>query len=154
MSENMLFRTALTKAMARCARREFCISEIRTKLDSWNLGNNESEMIINLLVKENFINEERFARGFVKDKFNHNKWGKIKIAAHLKAKRIPGDIIKQAFETIDNDLYKKTLSDLLSGHRRFVKAKNQYELKAKLLRYGLSKGYESHLLYDLLNNVE
>jgi regulatory protein len=154
MPENELFRTALTKAMAQCAKREYCISDIRTKLDSWNLTDYESEKIITVLLKENFINEERFATGFVKAKFNYNKWGKIKLSVHLKAKKIPGDIIKKAFDSIDNDHYIKTLNDLISSHRRFVKSKNQYEMKAKLLRYGLSKGFESSLIYDVLNDME
>jgi regulatory protein len=124
------------------------------KLNSWGLGDIDSEKIISLLIKENFINEDRFAQAFVKDKFNYNKWGKVKITAHLRVKNIPGDIIRTALDVIDNELYKKTLSDLISGHRRFVKAKNQYELKAKLLRYGLSKGFESNLLYDLFNDIE
>jgi regulatory protein len=154
MSENPLFKTVLSKAMAQCSRREFCYGEVRAKLDSWGLGDNDNEKIINVLIKENFINEERFARAFVRDKFNYNKWGKVKITSHLRVKNIPGDIIKTALETIDNDLYIRTLRDLISGHSRFVKAKNQYDLKAKLLRYGLSKGFESSLLYDLLNDLE
>ena len=154
MSENALFKTTLSKAMAQCSRREFCCSGIRAKLYSWGLGDIDCEKIISVLIKENFINEDRFAQAFVKDKFNYNKWGKVKIAIHLRVKNIPGDIIRTALDVIDNELYKKTLSDLISGHRRFVKAKNQYDLKAKLLRYGLSKGFESSLLYDLLNDID
>ena len=108
---------------------------------SWYVGENDIEKILSLLIEENFINEERFAQAFVKDKFNYNKWGKTKIISHLRAKSIPGDIINSALETIDNDVYRKSLEDLISGHRRFVKAKNQHDLKAKLLRYGLSKGF-------------
>jgi regulatory protein len=154
MSEKALFKTALTKAMALCSHREFCCSEMRSKLQSWGVGDNDNEKIIGVLIKENFINEERFAQAFVKDKFNYNKWGKVKITAHLRAKNIPGEIIRTALHAIDNELYKKTLRELISGHRRFVKAKNQYDLKAKLLRYGLSKGFESSLLYDHLNDPE
>ena len=154
MSENELFRNALAKAMAQCARREYCINDVRTKLDTLGLGDSESKKIINLLIRENFINEDRFARSFVKDKFNYNKWGKLKITAHLRSKDIPGELIKQALDTIDNETYNKTLSDLLSAHRQSVKAKNQFELKAKLLRYGLSKGFESSMLYELLNEME
>jgi regulatory protein len=69
-------------------------------------------------------------------------------------KKIPGEIIKNALDSIDNDTYRKTIEDLISGHRRSVKAKNQYDLKGKLLRYGLSKGFESDLLYDILSNSE
>ena len=118
------------------------------------LDEDDSSRIIVILKKDNFINEERYAMGFVKDKFNYNKWGKLKISAHLRAKNISGEIIKKALSTLDNETYKKTLNDLLISHRRSVKAKNQYDLKAKLLRYGLSKGFESSLLYDLLNTLE
>lgn len=154
MSENTLLKTALTKAMAQCSRREYCSDDIRSKLLMWGVGDDDAEKIISILVKENFLNEIRYTTAFVKDKFNYNKWGKIKIADHLKAKKIPADIIKKTFATIDNDLYIKTLNDLITAHRRFVKAKNQYDLKAKLLRYGLSKGFESNLLYDILNDME
>jgi regulatory protein len=154
MSEDTLFKTSLKKAMDLCARHEFCCSEIRYKLQSWGVGSNDNEKIIDLLLSENYINEARFSNAFVKDKFNFNKWGKVKIAAHLRAKNIPGGIIRQSLDTIDNDLYNKTLAELINGHRRSVRAKNQYDLKAKLLRYGLSKGYESSLLYDLLNDIE
>jgi regulatory protein len=153
MSEDTLFKTALTRAMRLCSQSEYCTGDIRNKLHSWGVSENDIEKIVILLLEDKFINEERFTRAFVKDKFTMNKWGKIKISSHLKAKNIPGDIIRAALDTIDNDLYKKILSDMISNHRRIVKAKNQYDLKAKLLRYGLSRGFESNLLYDLLNDI-
>jgi regulatory protein len=154
MAENILFKTALNKAMALCANREFCISEIRNRLHSWGVENIDNEKITDILISENFINEARYTEAFVKDKFNYNKWGRVKIAAHLRAKNIDGDLIKVSLDTIDNELYKEALKNLISDHIRFIKAKNRYDLKAKLLRYGLSKGYESSLLYDLLNGIE
>jgi len=154
MKENDLFKSSLNRATALCAKREHCISEVLAKLSEWGCGENVNCRIIEILKKENFINEERYAIAFVRDKFKYNKWGKIKISVHLKAKNIPGDLIKQALDSIDNETYKQTLFNLLSAHRRSVKAKSQYDLKAKLLRYGLSKGFESSLLYDLLNTFE
>ena len=154
MPYNELFKASVTKAMALCARREYCISEVLAKLHSWGTDADDNIKIIELLKKDNYINEERYALGFVKDKFNYNKWGKLKITAHLRSKNISGELIKQALDSIDNETYKQTLVNLLAAHRRSVKAKNQYELKAKLLRYGLSKGFESGLLYDLLNCIE
>jgi regulatory protein len=123
-------------------------------LQLWGVGKNDSEKIIGILIKENFINESRYAIAFVKDKFNYNKWGKVKIAVHLRVKKLPPDIISSALDSIDNELYTKLLNELIANHRRTVKAKNQYDLKAKLLRYGLSKGFESSLLYDILNDLE
>ena len=154
MSENALFKTALSKTMSQCSRREFCSDDIRNKLLLLGVGNNDTEKIISILIKENFISDSRYATAFAKDKFNYNKWGKIKIAKHLRVKNIPGDIIRMSLDAIDNELYQKTLHELISCHRRFIKARSQYDLKAKLLRYGLSKGFESSLLYDILNDLE
>jgi regulatory protein len=140
--------------MAQCSRREYCIDDIHNKLLLWGIGNYETDKILDILIKENFINELRYASAFVMDKFNYNKWGKVKIASHLKSKKIPPDYIQKSLDLIDNETYKKILKELVANHKNKVKAKNQYELKAKLLRYGQSKGYESSILYDLLNEPE
>jgi regulatory protein len=153
MSENKLYTAAFSKAMAICSRREYCIDDILSKLQLWGIKEDECKKIIGALIKENFINEKRFTDAFVRDKFTYNKWGKVKIKAHLKLKRIPAEIINSALNSIDNEVYIKTLKELLTSHQRSVKAKNQYDLKGKLLRYGLSKGFESELLYDLLNKI-
>ncbi len=154
MAGNTLYKISLEKAMAQCSRREFCIDDIRNKLNLWGVESVDAEKILNILVKENFINESRYAAAFVKDKFKYNKWGRVKIAVHLKAKKLPSDIISSALDSIDNEQYNQLLLGLIEGHSRTVKAKNQYDLKSKLLRYGLSKGFESSLLYDILNKFE
>jgi regulatory protein len=154
MTDNTLYRSAMNKAMDYCSRREYCCDDIRKKLLFWGVGNNDAERIIRSLIKENFINEVRYASAFVRDKFKYNRWGKVKIKAHLKTKKIPDEIIKSALDSIDNVLYTKLLEELIAGHIKKVKAKNQYDLKAKLLRYGLSKGFESSLLYDILNRED
>ena len=154
MSEKALFKIALEKAMAQCSRREYCSDDIRNKLSLWGVDNDDIGKILRILISDNFINESRYATAFVRDKFKYNKWGKVKISAHLRGKKVPQDIISSALESIDNDLYIKLLRELIEAHRKSVKAKNQYDLKAKLLRYGLSKGFESSLLYDILNEIE
>lgn len=154
MTENENFKTALKKAMALCAGREYTSGEISSKLRLWGLDDNESGRIIALLKNDNFINEERYALAFVNDKFRYNKWGKLKLSSYLRSKNISDEAIRKALDSIDDETYRKTIENILSAHRRSVKAKNQYELRAKLLRYGLSKGFESHLLYDLLKMSE
>jgi regulatory protein len=154
MSEPDHYKSALSRAMALCSRHEYCIDDIRTKLQGWGVGANDSEKILGTLIKDNFINEIRYSEIFVREKFRFNKWGKVKITAHLKSKKIPSEIIKSSNDSIDNELYIQTLKNILSDHRKHIKAKNRYDLKGKLLRYGLSKGFESNLLYDLLNDFE
>lgn len=154
MSENTLYNTALSKAMARCSRRELCCEDIRRSLIAWGVEDNDAEKIIKTLISDNFINETRYAAAYVRDKFRYNKWGKIKIAAHLRAKKIPGDLIRSALEPIDDNEYVNFIRETINSHRKFVKAKNKYDLKAKLLRYGASKGFETNILYDILNDTE
>jgi regulatory protein len=154
MTENNIINTALNKAMALCASREYCSEDIRVKLDSWGINNPDADNIVSKLIRENFINDKRYAEAFVKDKYHHNKWGKVKITAQLRAKRIGAEYIESALATLDEDKYRQTIRDILASHRKFIKTKNQFDLKGKLLRFGLSKGFESHLLYDILNESD
>jgi regulatory protein len=153
MAEKALFKIALDKAMAHCSYREFCCDDIRNKLSLWGIENDDAEKIIGILIDENYVNESRYATAFVRDKFKYNKWGKVKIAAHLRVKKLAPEIISSALDSIDIEQYTKLMRRLIESHRRSVKAKNQYDLKAKLLRYGLSKGFENSLLYDILNEM-
>lgn len=154
MNNDSLVKTALNKAMAMCASREYCRDDIRTKLNSWSLNDIDSETVLSTLIKENFINETRYAEAFVKDKYYQNKWGKLKIAVHLRAKKINSQALESALNLIDDESYHKMIKETLSAHARTVKAKNQYDLKGKLLRFGLSRGFESNILYDILNDPD
>ncbi len=153
MGNDNRYMIALNKAMASCSRREHCSQDIRNRLLMWGVSNSDADKIIRTLVKDNFINDSRFALAFVKDRFKYNKWGRVKIAAHLKMKGIASDIINPALNSIDNDEYISLLKDILKVRRKSVKAKNQYDLRAKLLRYGQSKGFEGSILYDILNET-
>lgn len=154
MAGNTLIDIALNKAMSLCAGREYCYSEIRQKLTSWGVKNEDFERILKALTDGKFIDEERYAIAFAKDKFIYNKWGKIKIGSALKMKRITDEKITVALNTIDDAEYLDLLKNIIEKHKRTVKAKNQYDLKGKILRHALSKGFESHLVYDLLNLEE
>jgi len=153
MAESELFTVSLNKSMAQCSHKELCKEDIHKKLALWGVADDDIERIIDILVKEKFIDETRYASAFVRDKFKYNKWGKVKIASHLKSKRIPSAIISQALGSIDHDQYVRFLQGLLEVHKRSVKAKNQIDLKSKLLRYALSKGFESSLVYDVINEI-
>ena len=154
MNENDLYKSTLSKAMNLCSKREYCCYDIREKLLTWEISKNDSERIISVLTNEKFVDEARYANAFVRDKFKYNKWGKVKIAAHLKLRQIPDHIIRSAIDSVDYTEYLKVLRNLITLHKKSVKAKNQYDLKGKLLRYGLSKGFESSLLYEILNDTE
>ena len=154
MDETYLFKTSLNRAMALCAGREYCSDDIRSKLGSWVIRSDDAGKIMEILVKEKFLDDRRYAEAFVKDKYRQNKWGRLKIASMLRMKNIPGDIINLALQAIDEDEYRQTVREIVMSHRKSVKAKNNYDLKGKLMRFGLSKGFESNLLYDLMNEID
>ena len=154
MAESEQYKVFLSKAMSLCANREMCSSDIRKKLELWGIADLLANNIIERLKSEKFIDESRYASAFVKDKFRYNKWGKIKIGSHLRLKRIPDVVIQEALGSIDNEVYLETIKNILATHKKSVKAKNKYELKAKLLRFGLSKGFESNILYNILGDIE
>lgn len=154
MNKKNGLKTALNRAMALCASREYCSADIRSKLESWGIGTTEAEKIISGLIREKFLDDSRYAHAFVRDKFKYNKWGRMKIAAGLRQKKIAEEIIRNALGEIDEARYMDMIRETLNSHRKSVRAKNQYDLRGKLLRYGLSKGFENYLLYDILNDPD
>ncbi len=152
MAESSLFTAALNKAMAICAGREMCFQDVRQKLSAWKLSEDETERILKQLKTGRFIDEERYAVAYSKDKFRYNKWGRLKIGAGLRMKRIPEEIINRALNSIDETEYLDLLRSIIGKQKKSVTAKNQYDLKGKILRHCLSKGFESNLVYDLLND--
>ncbi len=92
-----------------------CNEDIRVKLESWGITDADADKIIISLTAENFINENRYANAFVKDKYHYNRWGRVKIASHLRAKKIGTESIRSALALIDENQYKQMIKDTLSG---------------------------------------
>ena len=88
---------AYDKAAVLCSRSEYCTYEIGEKLKLWGLSPEEAVLVIENLIAEKYIDDERFARAYAKDKFKFNRWGKQKIAYMLRSKNIPAEIIELAF---------------------------------------------------------
>ena len=145
--------TSLNKARNICSKQEKCVVDINKKLLEWGLNSSDTKIIIEKLKEEQFINETRFARSFTREKFFQNKWGKIKIKYHLKQKKISEKDILGAFDEIKDSEYKKVLYNLLTKKKHSIKAKNQYQLKGKLINYALSRGFENSEIYNALEMI-
>ena len=149
----MEYKKALYKAAALCSQQERCCSEIRKKLIKWELSEEESDEAIQFLINEKYINEQRFAEFFVRDKFRFNGWGRIKIKYHLKQKEIANSLIENAMEEIDSSEYMIKLAELLQGKLRSIKNKDLWQTKAALARFGQSRGFEPHLVFQCINEI-
>ena len=154
MAENKQRDELLQRAMRACSEREYCISDVTALLVRWGADSEEMRgWIIERLVKEKFIDEHRYSRAFVLDHFRHSQWGKLKIGMALKQKRVDAAAIISGLEAIGEEEYLELLQKILSDQRRKIKSKSRIELKGKLLRHALGKGFESHLVYDAINDL-
>lgn len=135
-----------------CAYQERCHSETRHKLYEFGLSTGDVEAVLATLIGENFLNEERFAKSFARGKFRIKHWGKNKIKQELKARGVSDYSIKKGLKEIDEDDYIKTLESLLTKKSRGLTEKNDFRRKQKLFMYAVSKGYETDIINDYLNN--
>lgn len=152
MAENRQRDELLQRAMRACSEREYCISDITVLLVRWGADSEEMRgWIIERLVKEKFIDEHRYSRAFVLDHFRHSQWGRVKISMALKQKRVDPAAVSSGMEAIGEEEYLELLQKIISDQRRRIKSKSRIDLKGKLLRHALGKGFESHLVYDAIN---
>jgi regulatory protein len=132
---------ALHRLAAYCSRAERCIFDLRRKMDAWEIASDEQNKIIQQLIKEKFLDESRYCRAFVNDKSKYNHWGKNKIRFELKKKQIPEFLIREAIEDIDLAESKKQLLYLIERKRKSVKGKDEFEIKQKLMRFAVGRGF-------------
>jgi len=144
---------ALQKLMHYCAYRDRSQKEVEDKLREMHMIDAAREKIIIELMQEGFLNEERFARSFARGKFRIKKWGKIKITRELKIRSISTPVIKLGLSEIDDTEYHATLHELAEKKLRQLNEPNEYKKKGKLAEYLIRKGYESPLVYDLIEEL-
>lgn len=145
---------AYQKLSALCAMSEQCCHDVQQKLKQWEVAEDMAERIVAKLVKEKFIDEERYARAFVRDKFRYNHWGRVKIEHELKLKRIASRHIEQGLEELKEEDNLETLRQLIEKKRPSVKGKNEYEIKVKLIRFALGRGFEMDDIMKVYGDLE
>ncbi|MBU2949838.1 RecX family transcriptional regulator [Tamlana agarivorans] len=131
-----------------CAYQERCHQEVRKKLVSMFMIPEAIDVIIVHLLDENYLNEERFAKAFVRGKFRIKHWGKRRLTSELKQRDISKFNITQALAEIDDDEYIKVLTDLSEKRANLIKEGNTYKKRKKFIDYFLYRGWESHLVYE------
>ncbi len=145
---------AMYKAAAYCSRSEHSTQEMATKLEAWGVAKELHDKIIDRLIAEKFIDDRRFCRSYINDKYKYSRWGRIKIMHNLRTKGISTSLFKEVeVETIDTELYFENLKAVLKEKLRSTKASTPYELKGKLVRSAASKGYEPNLIYMVIDEL-
>ena len=151
MKKEITEQEAFLQLTTLCAQAEHCEKEMRDKLKRWDMDESAQGRIIQRLISERYIDDERYARAFVKDKVRYNKWGRRKIQQALWMKRIDEHIQQQVLDEIEEREYLEVLRPLLKQKRKSVKAQNDYELNQKLIRFALGRGFTFDVIRQCIN---
>ena len=151
MKKEMTEQEAYLRLTILCAQAEHCEQEMRDKMKRWELDGTVQDRIIARLVKERYIDDERYARAFVKDKIRYNKWGRRKVQQALWQKHIDADIQQRILDEIDESEYLAVLRPLLQQKRKSIKAQSDYEMNQKLVRFALSRGFTFDIIRQCLD---
>lgn len=134
-----------------CVYQDRCHSEVEQKLRQMQIIKEGQEKIILHLFANNFLNEERFAKSFVRGKYSQKNWGKMKIKAALKQKGISIRNIMDGFKEIDEDTYLSNLKNLAQKKHDLISENNRYKKRQKLYLFLVQKGYEQDLINEVIN---
>jgi len=151
MKKEMTEQEAYLQLAALCAQAEHCQREMREKMRRWELDETVQNRVLDRLVRERFVDDERYARAFVKDKIRYNKWGRRKVQQAIWQKGIDSEIQRKVLDEIDEKEYLDILRPLLRQKRKSIKAQNDYELNQKLLRFALGRGYTFDIIRQCID---
>jgi regulatory protein len=151
MKKETTEQEAYLQLAALCAQAEHCQQEMRDKMKRWEMAPEVQERVIARLIKERYIDDERYARAFVKDKILYNKWGRRKVQQGLWMKHIDDDIQQRVLSEVDDTEYLAVLKPLLKQKAKSIKAENDYELTQKLVRFALGRGFTYDIIRQCLD---
>ena len=150
----LTYEQALLRAASLCSGSEHCSSEIRKKLLLWGVTSSQTEKIILYLINEKYIDNKRFCRAYCLDKFRYNHWGRIKIGQMLRMLEMESEDINEGLESINEEDYKEALLHILTQKNRQLKDSDAYIRKGKLIRHAMSRGFESYLITEVLQQLQ
>ncbi|MCT4699325.1 regulatory protein RecX [Tenacibaculum haliotis] len=136
-----------------CAYQDRCHKEVENKLREYSIIPEAREIILLSLLKDNFLNEERFSKSFARGKFRIKKWGKQRIVRELRFRNISEYNIKTALKEINEEDYITTLYSLVNKKNKLVTETNLFKRKKKIADYLLYRGFESSLVYEALKSI-
>lgn len=131
----------ISKLTAVCARAEHCKDDMLRRMQRWQVDEATQREMISYLVKEKYIDEERYARFFINDKIKYNRWGRRKVEQALYFKHIPREVYEPLLDDVANEDYEQVLLPLLRNKEKSLKYANDYEKRMKLLRFAMQRGF-------------
>ena len=147
-------KIAIERLKNYCALQDKCQWDVRQKMKEWGLLAISQNHILELLIQEKYVDDERYSRSFCRGKFKIKKWGKIKISNELKKKYISEVRIAKGLKEINDFEYQEELDNQYHKKKDTIKEKNHFIKKKKIATYLINRGYESNLVWDKLRELK
>ena len=148
--KNLTTEQVLQKLRHYCRYQERCSSDVRSKLFELGVSKQEHDHLIDELMTDDYLNEERFAMAFATGRFKMKKWGRRKILYELKEKRVSEGAIRKGLDQIQQGDYMQTLEKLTEEKYGSLKAEQYLIRKKKTMDYLMQRGFEPELIKALL----
>jgi len=137
-----------------CSYQDRCHNEVEKKLKTFDVISEVKEQIISNLISENYLNETRFCKSFVRGKFKIKNWGKRKITLELKNRKVSNYNLKEGLKEINEIDYLDKLETLFNKKLASLDHLSLINKKKKILSFLLYRGWETNLIYEKLNQIK
>lgn len=144
---------ALVSLMRTCARAERCSNDALRSMRRWGLSESDARGVLERLVRERFIDDGRYASAYVREKMRFSGWGERKIRMALRTKAIPPRLIDEAMAQLVPEENNERLEEMLRKKAAKTTARNDYELKGKLVRFAVGRGFDLEEVLEVICRI-
>ena len=125
--------------------------EITDYLKKMDLSTEVVDDILNKLITNKYIDDERFSQAYIKDKYNFSNNGPYKIINELVKLGIDKDIAyTYTFDIITNE--EEKINKLINRYVKSDKKHDWYYLRNKIYNNLINLGYSKEIVINILNN--
>ena len=153
VNQELSNQEVLEKMARLCSKSEQCSGDIRKKIVSAGINEEDADEIIEKLKAEKYLDDERYAASYVADKFKFNKWGRVKMKYYLRMKGLSDETIQKGLDTIDEDIYREVLVKTMKERAKKLKKKNKFEMMGQVIRFTQNRGFEPEKIHRYLNEA-
>lgn len=142
----------LSRLQKLCSKAEYCRADVYRKALKDLEGDAEAVgKVVEQLVADKYVDDARYASALAREKASLQGWGPVKIRFQLRAKGVSDQVIAAALEEVEPDRAADKLERLLAAKARTLQGDPQFRLK--LIKFGLSRGYEYETVEEALKKL-
>ncbi len=142
----------IEKIQSYCLYQDRCVMEVKNKLYSFKVSSQLVENIVEYLIDNDYLNEERYTKMFIQGKLRIKKWGRIKLKYELRSKGIDIKTINEHINQINEEDYMNYFNEFSTSKIKFLKGTKDQK-KRSFINYFTYRGWENNLIYQKLRDI-